>query len=133
MTTSNTEMNISRSSSSAYIPIVCEAEIPESIDSIVQTMGSRIHDSWAHARMSNGWTYGPERNDERKEHPCLVPWEKLSDEEKSYDLITARATISILLSNKDVFRSLFEEESVVLPRKRSHRGDDSDLFRSHSE
>ena len=39
--------------------------------------------------MSEGWTYGPVRNDEKRETPCLVPFEELSDEEKAYDWNTA--------------------------------------------
>ncbi len=32
-----------------------------------------------------GWTYGPERDNARKHHPMLIPWEALSEEEKQKD------------------------------------------------
>ena len=35
--------------------------------------------------MDEGWKYGPERNDDRKEHPGLVPYEQLSETEKEID------------------------------------------------
>jgi class 3 adenylate cyclase/tetratricopeptide (TPR) repeat protein len=48
--------------------------------------------------MSEGWQFGAERNDGRKEHPSLVPFEELSNEEKNYDRQTALGTIEALLS-----------------------------------
>ena len=48
--------------------------------------------------MSEGWTYGPVRNDEKRETPCLVPFEELSDEEKAYDWNTAANTLKLIMS-----------------------------------
>ena len=44
--------------------------------------------------MSQGWTWGPLRDDASKEHPCLVPYAELPEIEKEYDRSTARAVIS---------------------------------------
>jgi hypothetical protein len=46
--------------------------------------------------MAEGWRYGPERNDERKEHPCLVPYNELSESEKEYDRKTAIETLKAI-------------------------------------
>lgn len=35
--------------------------------------------------MTEGWTYGPERNDTLKQHLCLMPYEELPESEKQYD------------------------------------------------
>lgn len=34
---------------------------------------------WSLNRMDEGWTYGPVRNDEKKETPCIVPYEELPE------------------------------------------------------
>jgi len=46
-----------------------------------------VHEVWAKQRIDDGWTYGPERDDDKKEHPCLVPYDDLPDSEKTYDRI----------------------------------------------
>ena len=52
---------------------------------------------WSAGRMKDGWTYGEERNDAEKKHPCLVPYEHLSEEEKEYDRNTSVETIKLIL------------------------------------
>ena len=47
--------------------------------------------------MKDGWTYGKERNDVNKKHPCLVPYDELSEEEKEYDRSTSIETIKLIL------------------------------------
>ena len=46
--------------------------------------------------MSQGWRRGPERNDSRKEHPCLIPYEELPESEKTYDRNTALETLKAI-------------------------------------
>jgi hypothetical protein len=48
--------------------------------------------------MNEGWTYGPERNDQKRITPCLVPYEELSEEEKAYDRDTAFNTLRYIIS-----------------------------------
>jgi hypothetical protein len=43
------------------------------------------HDRWSDDRKRDGWTYGPVRDNLRKHHPDLVPWEQLTDETKEKD------------------------------------------------
>lgn len=48
-------------------------------------MAKNVHEVWAQNRINEGWKYGDKRNDELKQHPCLVPYEELSEVEKDYD------------------------------------------------
>ena len=68
------------------------------IDEIVEKLAKNTHENWAYMRMSHGWRYGPGRNDESKEHPCLVPFEKLSEAEKEYDRKVVREMLKTLLT-----------------------------------
>ncbi len=65
---------------------------------LTETLAKNTHDTWARKRMIEGWTYGPERNDKRKLHPCLVPYEKLPDSEKEYDRRTAIQTLKAVIA-----------------------------------
>ena len=47
-----------------------------------EKIAENVHDVWAEGRVKGGWTYGETRNDELKQHPCLVPYGDLSDSEK---------------------------------------------------
>ena len=70
----------------------------EDVNSLVNKIAEKVHESWAAKRLSQGWRYGPERNDERKEHPCLVPYADLPESEREYDRATTRTVIEALLA-----------------------------------
>jgi hypothetical protein len=72
--------------------VVLEREIAE----LTELLARNAHDNWARQRMSEGWRYGPKRDDGRKEHPCLVPYEQLPETEKEYDRKTAMETIKTI-------------------------------------
>lgn len=72
-------------------------ELPKELDSLVEEMSKNVHEVWAQTRISQGWTYGDVRNDAERKHPCLVPYEELSDEEKTYDRNTSVETIKLIL------------------------------------
>ena len=58
--------------------------LPKELESLVELMAKNNHDVWAKERIAQGWTFGAERNDSLKTHPCLVPYEQLPEEEKPY-------------------------------------------------
>lgn len=48
---------------------------------------SASHDSWLAEKEKDGWKYGPEKDPEKKEHPCFVPYEELPESQKAKDAI----------------------------------------------
>ena len=62
-------------------------------------MAENVHDVWAATRLAQGWTYGPERDDTEKKHPCLVPYDQLPEEEKVYDRNTSVETLKFIVKN----------------------------------
>lgn len=70
--------------------------LPEELMSLVEDMSRNVHDVWAETRINDGWRYGDRRNDERKEHPCLVDYDDLSESEREYDRNTAVGTLKLI-------------------------------------
>ena len=84
-----------------YIPQPVDTskiELSSDLLELTELMANNTHEVWAQQRMAQGWKYGEKRNDERKEHPCLVPYECLTENEKEYDRNTALETIRFLIS-----------------------------------
>lgn len=45
------------------------------------------HVGWMRQKLADGWKYGPVKDAEKKEHPCLVPFSELPREQQSKDYI----------------------------------------------
>ena len=73
-----------------------DVQLPVELDELVEKIAKNVHDVWAQSRMEQGWTYGEERNDTLKTHPCLVPYEELPEVEKAYDRDTAFGTLKLI-------------------------------------
>ena len=51
---------------------------------------SHTHDSWMKEKVESGWVYGPQKDENKKTHPCIVPYEDLPIEQKAkYCLFSA--------------------------------------------
>lgn len=71
---------------------MAKGEIRESAISGVQAVldnpgqtPEQSHEGWMAFKESYGWKYGPVKNEETKEHPCLVPYSELPAKEKVKD------------------------------------------------
>lgn len=74
-----------------------EVVLPKELEDLAEDIAKNVHEVWSAGRMKDGWTYGEERNDAKRQHPCLVPYEELSEEEKEYDRNTSVETIKLIL------------------------------------
>jgi RyR domain len=45
------------------------------------------HESWLDVKRHAGWVYGPVKDPEKKEHPCMVPYEELPYEQRLKDAL----------------------------------------------
>lgn len=43
------------------------------------------HASWMEHKQADGWTYGPAKDVEKKEHPCFLPYAELPQEQRVKD------------------------------------------------
>lgn len=71
-------------------------EISDDLEELLEAIAENSHEIWALGRKKEGWSYGPERNDEKKEHPDLIPYSDLTETEKDYDRKTARGILELV-------------------------------------
>lgn len=72
--------------------------LPSNLLELTEKIAENVHDVWAAERIRTGWTYGPKRDDDKKQNPCLVPYCELTESEKKYDRNTALETIKMIIS-----------------------------------
>ena len=75
-----------------------EISLPDELECLKEELSRNVHEVWASGRVAAGWKYGPVRDEDKKEHPCLIPYEDLSEEEKDFDRATALSTIKYILA-----------------------------------
>ena len=73
-----------------------EIQLTSDLLDLREAIAENAHDIWAKARIKDGWTYGPERDDVHKKHPDLIPYSALPDGEKEYDRLMALDTIRLV-------------------------------------
>lgn len=71
--------------------------LTDQLTDLNEQLAENIHELWAQERIAQGWRYGPQRDDTKKEHPCLVPYDQLPDSEKEFDRHTAVGTLKTIL------------------------------------
>ena len=64
--------------------------------SLSEALARNTHEVWAENRIKDGWTYGEERDDNKRCHPCLIPYDELSEEEKEYDRHTSLEALKLI-------------------------------------
>lgn len=64
---------------------------------LAEQIARNVHEVWSAGRIEDGWSYGEVRNDTLKHHPCLIPYEELSETEKEYDRHTSQETLKLIM------------------------------------
>ena len=83
-----------------YTPQVIDTKdvvLPQELNVLAEMIAKNVHEVWSAGRMKEGWTYGEERNDSEMKHPCLVPYEELTESEKEYDRNTSQETLKLIM------------------------------------
>ena len=73
-------------------------KLSSDFDGLREAIAENAHDTWAMERQSEGWTYGPRRDDDKLETPDMVPYAELPESEKQYDRIMAEDTLKLLIA-----------------------------------
>ena len=100
---------------SLYIPQPIDTqkvELSDELWAISEKLAKHVHEVWAKRRIEQGWTMEPIRDEIKKQTPCLIPYEELSEEEKDHDRYTSQETLRLLikLGYRIVRVKTFEQE-----------------------
>jgi RyR domain len=83
-----------------YVPApidTANVDLSEDLLELSRLLAKNNHEVWSRQRIDDGWQYGPVRDDSRKEHPSLVPYEELSESERKYDVIMAEELLKAVM------------------------------------
>uniref|UniRef100_A0A668AN21 Uncharacterized protein n=1 Tax=Myripristis murdjan TaxID=586833 RepID=A0A668AN21_9TELE len=72
--------------------------LPPHLERIREKLAENIHELWVMNKIELGWTYGAVRDDNKRQHPCLVEFSKLPEQERSYNLQMSLETLKTLLA-----------------------------------
>ncbi|MEQ2274893.1 Ryanodine receptor 2, partial [Xenotaenia resolanae] len=72
--------------------------LPSHLERIREKLAENIHELWVMNKIELGWTYGVVRDDNKRQHPCLVEFSKLPEQERSYNLQMSLETLKTLLA-----------------------------------
>ncbi len=73
-------------------------QLPAEVDQLIEQLSQHNHNVWARGRLAEGWTLGPQRDNAKREHPCLVSYQELPESEKQVDRETAREVLKAIVA-----------------------------------
>ena len=73
-------------------------DLSADLEQLVERLSENNHDHWAQQRINEGWRYGSTRDDHKKEHPDLVPYDQLPESEKEYDRKTVIEALKAIIA-----------------------------------
>ena len=74
-----------------------DVKLPDELILLAEEIAKNVHEVWAEGRMKDGWRYGEKRNDVGKLHPCLMPYEELTEKEREFDRKTSQETLKMII------------------------------------
>ena len=119
-------VTITSNSMKTYTPKpidLSDVELTEDLNELREAIAENAHEIWAENRQAEGWTYGPQRDDQLKQTPDMVPYSQLPESEKEYDREMAMKTIKLL---KKLGYDLIKREETELYKVLKQRIQNSD-------
>lgn len=65
-------------------------EVLAVLEQRMEAVAEAEHCGWMQEKLESGWRYGAIRDDDAKIHPCLLPYDELSEPEKEKDRSAVR-------------------------------------------
>ncbi|XP_076818158.1 ryanodine receptor 2-like isoform X3 [Clavelina lepadiformis] len=94
--------------------------LPDKLEIFVAKYSEQWHDAWALEKMQSGWSYGPQYNDQLKQHPLIKAYKSLSEREKDVYRPTVREGLKALIAwgwNIQRARDTLDPYAVAPPNK----------------
>ena len=74
-----------------------DIQLDDDILELAEQLSKNTHEVWSQNRINEGWAYGETRDDAKKLHPCLIPYEELPESEKDYDRSTSLQALKLII------------------------------------
>lgn len=100
-----------------------DVELTEDLNELREAIAENAHEVWAAERQAQGWSYGPQRDDIKKQNPCMVPYSQLPEDEKTFDREMAMNTLKLV---RKLGYDLIKREETELYKVLKQRIQDSD-------
>lgn len=84
-------------------------ELPIISDEMIEQLAETEHRRWMAFYLIHGWIPSPKFNDSLREHDCLVPYVKLSEEMKGYDRDIVRNMFCLVRSAGYLWKPVIQE------------------------
>ncbi|XP_041952430.1 ryanodine receptor 3 isoform X1 [Alosa sapidissima] len=88
-------------SQASFIPVPVDTSpivLPPHLEHVRDKLAENIHELWGMNKIELGWTYGKVRDDNKRQHPCLIDFSKLPETEMNYNLQMSSETLKTLLA-----------------------------------
>uniref|UniRef100_A0A6Q2WWJ0 Ryanodine receptor 3 n=1 Tax=Esox lucius TaxID=8010 RepID=A0A6Q2WWJ0_ESOLU len=88
-------------SQASFIPTPVDTSqivLPSHLENVRDRLAENIHELWGMNKIELGWSYGKVRDDNKRQHPCLVDFTKLPETESNYNLQMSSETLKTLLA-----------------------------------
>jgi RyR domain len=85
--------------SSGCLPIDTSAvSLSSEMHRLIPLLARNTHAVWQRQRETEGWRYGPQRDDDMKHHPGLIEYDALSESEREYDCAVVTEVLKVLVA-----------------------------------
>lgn len=64
-----------------------QSSVNTTINVINGASPEKTHEVWLIEKLNAGWKYGPVKDPDKKEHPCIIPYYQLPPEQKAKDFL----------------------------------------------
>ena len=83
-----------------YIPQpidTADVKLSDDVMELAELISKNTHEVWSAGRLKEGWVFGETRDDAKKQHPCLIPYEELPESEKEFDRHTSLEALKLIV------------------------------------
>ncbi|KDO17643.1 CAMKK protein kinase [Saprolegnia parasitica CBS 223.65] len=88
-------------STSPYTPSpidIANVPLPPRLRVDIAWLAQQVHFAWCTTKTLEGWRVGPERSEDKKIHPLLVPYQHLDDAARTRNLASVTASVQCILA-----------------------------------
>jgi hypothetical protein len=76
--------------------VIVDTSSGSDLGALIDRLAWNSHEVWAKDKRSQGWRYGKRRDVKKKLHPQMLPYSRLSEEDKKWDITQAAELVKVI-------------------------------------